>query len=89
MEAAAAAEEEEEYDYEQASSAVDRMPPGFRFHPADWEIIIHYLLNKVVDPSFRAVAIGEIDLNKCEPWDLPSNYSCIFSPISPSDSIFP
>nr|AXU39997.1 NAC protein [Lilium pumilum] len=53
------------------SDAVD-LPPGFRFHPTDEEIITHYLSPKVVNPSFSTTAVGEVDLNKCEPWDLPS-----------------
>ncbi|KDP20281.1 hypothetical protein JCGZ_06867 [Jatropha curcas] len=47
------------------------LPPGFRFHPTDEEIITHYLTEKVMNSSFSACAIGEVDLNKCEPWDLP------------------
>ncbi|XP_022867085.1 NAC domain-containing protein 92-like isoform X1 [Olea europaea var. sylvestris] len=47
------------------------LPPGFRFHPTDEEIIVHYLIKKVMDRRFAARAIGEADLNKCEPWDLP------------------
>uniref|UniRef100_A0A7N0ZY38 NAC domain-containing protein n=1 Tax=Kalanchoe fedtschenkoi TaxID=63787 RepID=A0A7N0ZY38_KALFE len=47
------------------------LPPGFRFHPTDEELITHYLCNKIADSSFAAVAIGEADLNKCEPWHLP------------------
>ncbi|MCD7447515.1 hypothetical protein HAX54_031011 [Datura stramonium] len=47
------------------------LPPGFRFHPTDEELITHYLSNKVVNSSFFAIAIGEVDLNKIEPWDLP------------------
>ncbi|KAL6554609.1 hypothetical protein OROHE_007632 [Orobanche hederae] len=47
------------------------LPPGFRFHPTDEEIIMHYLLKKVMDRRFAARAIAEADLNKCEPWDLP------------------
>ncbi|CAA2953961.1 NAC domain-containing 92-like [Olea europaea subsp. europaea] len=46
------------------------LPLGFRFHPTDEEIIIHYLVKKVLDRSFSARAIEEADLNKCEPWDL-------------------
>ncbi|URE09948.1 (No apical meristem) protein [Musa troglodytarum] len=49
------------------------LPPGFRFHPTDEEVITHYLSPKVVDRSFSATAMGEVDLNRCEPWDLPSN----------------
>lgn len=47
------------------------LPPGFRFHPTDEEIITHYLTEKVMDNNFNPKAIGEVDLNKCEPWDLP------------------
>jgi hypothetical protein len=47
------------------------LPPGFRFHPTDEELITHYLSQKVLDNCFCAIAIGEADLNKCEPWDLP------------------
>jgi hypothetical protein len=48
------------------------LPPGFRFHPTDEEVITSYLLQKLVNPSFAPRAIGEVNLNKCEPWDLPS-----------------
>ncbi|CAL0307201.1 unnamed protein product [Lupinus luteus] len=47
------------------------LPPGFRFHPTDEELISQYLYKKVTDTKFSARAIGEVDLNKCEPWDLP------------------
>ncbi|KAK9072682.1 hypothetical protein SSX86_009117 [Deinandra increscens subsp. villosa] len=46
------------------------LPPGFRFHPTDEEIVTHYLTPKVMNRNFTASAIGEVDLNKCEPWDL-------------------
>lgn len=48
------------------------LPPGFRFHPTDEEIVTSYLSEKVANNSFICRAIGEVDLNKCEPWDLPS-----------------
>ncbi|KAJ4787005.1 hypothetical protein LUZ62_038251 [Rhynchospora pubera] len=48
------------------------LPPGFRFHPTDDEIIDKYLFEKVANPRFTTRAIGDVDLNKCEPWDLPS-----------------
>ncbi|KAK9124898.1 hypothetical protein Scep_013744 [Stephania cephalantha] len=47
------------------------LPPGFRFHPTDEEIITQYLTQKVLNSSFSARAIGEVDLNKSEPWELP------------------
>ncbi|XP_071731058.1 NAC domain-containing protein 92-like [Rutidosis leptorrhynchoides] len=47
------------------------LPPGFRFHPTDEELISHYLYPKVSNTNFFALAIGEVDLNKVEPWELP------------------
>uniref|UniRef100_A0ACD5VF72 Uncharacterized protein n=1 Tax=Avena sativa TaxID=4498 RepID=A0ACD5VF72_AVESA len=47
------------------------LPPGFRYHPTDEEIITFYLIPKVLDRTFVAKAMGEVDLNKCEPWELP------------------
>ncbi|CAI9088715.1 OLC1v1023134C1 [Oldenlandia corymbosa var. corymbosa] len=47
------------------------LPPGFRFHPTDEELITYYLLKKVLDSNFSGKAIAEVDLNKCEPWELP------------------
>ncbi|KAK7257190.1 hypothetical protein RIF29_30980 [Crotalaria pallida] len=47
------------------------LPPGFRFHPTDEELITYYLLKKVLDNTFTGRAITEVDLNKCEPWELP------------------
>ncbi|OEL22716.1 NAC domain-containing protein 79, partial [Dichanthelium oligosanthes] len=57
---------------EQALHQPMELPPGFRFHPTDEELITHYLARKVADARFAALAVGEADLNKCEPWDLPS-----------------
>lgn len=50
---------------------VFELPAGFRFHPTDEELITHYLSHKVLDSCFCARAIGEVEVNKCEPWDLP------------------
>ncbi|KAJ7571376.1 hypothetical protein O6H91_01G161200 [Diphasiastrum complanatum] len=47
------------------------LPPGFRFHPLDDELVQIYLRKKVLDVNFTVPHIGEADLNKCEPWDLP------------------
>ncbi|KAI4339009.1 hypothetical protein MLD38_023999 [Melastoma candidum] len=51
------------------------LPPGFRFHPTDEELITHYLSRKVLDAGFSAKAVADVDLNKCEPWDLPAKAS--------------
>ncbi|KAL2896813.1 Protein CUP-SHAPED COTYLEDON 2 [Bienertia sinuspersici] len=50
----------------------ENLPPGFRFHPTDEELITYYLVNKISDASFSCRAVADVDLNKCEPWDLPS-----------------
>ncbi|KAG0484746.1 hypothetical protein HPP92_008641 [Vanilla planifolia] len=49
-----------------------QFPPGFRFHPTDEELIIHYLGKKVNDslpPS--SCIIADVDLYKFNPWELP------------------
>ncbi|XP_022730122.1 NAC transcription factor 32-like [Durio zibethinus] len=46
-------------------------PPGFRFHPSDEELIIHYLQNKVTSRPLPAFVIAEIDLYRYNPWELP------------------
>jgi hypothetical protein len=52
----------------------ESLPPGFRFHPTDEELITYYLRRKIADGRFTARAIAEVDLNKSEPWDLPGNH---------------
>ncbi|XP_034682785.1 NAC domain-containing protein 100 [Vitis riparia] len=49
----------------------ETLPPGFRFHPTDEELITCYLINKISDATFTGRAIADVDLNKCEPWELP------------------
>ncbi|WOL00643.1 NAC domain-containing protein [Canna indica] len=48
------------------------LPPGFRFHPTDEELILHYLTPKFTCKTFTTSAVADVDLNKCEPWELPS-----------------
>ena len=52
-----------------------KLPPGFRFHPRDEEIINFYLTPKVFRMGFTCIAIGEVDLNRTEPWELPGTYT--------------
>ncbi|KAM6597972.1 hypothetical protein CsatA_008496 [Cannabis sativa] len=47
------------------------LPPGFRFHPSDQELIVHYLKNKVASKPLPASFIADIDLYKYNPWELP------------------
>ncbi|KAA8538432.1 hypothetical protein F0562_028022 [Nyssa sinensis] len=48
-----------------------QMPPGFRFHPTDEELVIHYLCRKCSSQPIAVPIITEIDLYKYDPWDLP------------------
>ncbi|XP_071731385.1 protein BEARSKIN2-like [Rutidosis leptorrhynchoides] len=46
------------------------VPPGFRFHPTDEELLHFYLKKKISFEKFDMDVIREVDLNKIEPWDL-------------------
>ena len=46
------------------------VPPGFRFHPTDEELLLYYLKKKVGFEKFDLEVIREVDLNKIEPWEL-------------------
>ncbi|KAH1057467.1 hypothetical protein J1N35_035532 [Gossypium stocksii] len=48
-----------------------QLPPGFRFHPTDEELVMHYLCRKCASQSIAVPIIAEIDLYKYDPWDLP------------------
>ncbi|KAL6515522.1 No apical meristem (NAM) protein [Orobanche hederae] len=53
-------------------AAVDlQLPPGFRFHPTDEELVMHYLCRKCASQSIAVPIIAEIDLYKYDPWELP------------------
>lgn len=58
-----------------AVSAFD-LPPGFRFHPTDEELVAFYLQRKVSGKRIEWNVIAEIDLYKHDPWDLPG-LSCL------------
>lgn len=47
------------------------LPPGFRFHPTDEELIVHYLCKRVAQQILPAPIIAEVNLYKCDPWTLP------------------
>jgi No apical meristem (NAM) protein len=47
------------------------LPPGFRFHPTDEELVVHYLCPKVDGKTLPVLIIAEVDLYKFDPWDLP------------------
>ncbi|XP_074559825.1 NAC domain-containing protein 68-like [Curcuma longa] len=47
------------------------LPPGFRFHPTDEELVVHYLCRKAAGQYLPAPIIAEVDLYKYDPWELP------------------
>ncbi|KAF8411755.1 hypothetical protein HHK36_004313 [Tetracentron sinense] len=49
-----------------------QLPPGFRFHPTDEELVMHYLCRKCASQSIAVPIIAEIDLYKYNPWQLPA-----------------
>lgn len=49
-----------------------QLPPGFRFHPTDEELVVHYLKRKVQSTPLPVSIIAEIDLYKFDPWELPA-----------------
>lgn len=50
------------------------LPPGFRFHPTDEELVNYYLKRKIHGMKIELDIIPEIDLYKCEPWELAGIY---------------
>ncbi|KAM0947983.1 putative transcription factor NAM family [Dioscorea sansibarensis] len=49
------------------------LPPGFRFHPTDEELILHYLRRRAgAAESSPVPLIADVDIYKFNPWDLPS-----------------
>ncbi|KAL6199209.1 hypothetical protein ACLB2K_028995 [Fragaria x ananassa] len=47
------------------------LPPGFRFHPTDEELVVHYLKKKASSAPLPVAIIAEVDLYKFDPWQLP------------------
>ncbi|PIA29515.1 hypothetical protein AQUCO_05900027v1 [Aquilegia coerulea] len=48
-----------------------QLPPGFRFHPTDEELVVHYLKKKASSIPLPVTIIAEVDLYKFDPWELP------------------
>ncbi|OEL17875.1 NAC domain-containing protein 30 [Dichanthelium oligosanthes] len=52
------------------------VPPGFRFHPTEEELVGYYLVRKVAAQKIDLDIIREVDLYRIEPWDLQER--CIY-----------
>ena len=50
------------------------LPPGFRFHPMDDELVMYYLKKKVMGKKMSFEVISELDIYKFVPQDLPGIY---------------
>jgi len=53
------------------------VPPGFRFHPTEEELLTYYLKKKVASERIDLDVIRDVDLNKLEPWDIQGAYVCV------------
>ncbi|URE13339.1 No apical meristem (NAM) protein [Musa troglodytarum] len=52
------------------NDSISCVPPGFRFHPTDEELVGYYLRKKVAARKIDLDVIKDVDLYKIEPWDL-------------------
>ncbi|TVU08789.1 hypothetical protein EJB05_42202 [Eragrostis curvula] len=49
-----------------------QLPPGFRFHPTDEELVVQYLRLKALSRPLPAAVIPVVhDVARLDPWDLP------------------
>lgn len=55
---------------EEKMNAFSHVPPGFRFHPTDEELVDYYLRKKITSRRIDLDVIKDVDLYKIEPWDL-------------------
>ncbi|KAI3918689.1 hypothetical protein MKX01_042009 [Papaver californicum] len=54
--------------------ASTNVPPGFRFHPTEEELVDYYLRNKISSRRIDLNVIKDVDLYKIEPWDLQEGW---------------
>ncbi|CAM0872749.1 unnamed protein product [Alopecurus aequalis] len=57
-------------DQQQQHQEESCVPPGFRFHPTEEELVGYYLARKVASQKIDLDIIQEVDLYRIEPWDL-------------------
>ncbi|XWS30542.1 hypothetical protein CRYUN_Cryun24cG0126700 [Craigia yunnanensis] len=50
-----------------------KMPIGYRFHPTDEELVVHYLKRKALSLPLPASVIPEFDVFQTDPWSLPGD----------------
>lgn len=59
----------------ESMNTFSHVPPGFRFHPTDEELVDYYLRKKVASKRIDLDVIKDVDLYKIEPWDLQGSNS--------------
>ncbi|KAG0500268.1 hypothetical protein HPP92_000340 [Vanilla planifolia] len=52
-----------------------RLPPGFRFHPTDEELVVQYLKRKALSRPLPAAIIPEIELRRISPHKLLGGFT--------------
>ncbi|KAL3653874.1 hypothetical protein CASFOL_003555 [Castilleja foliolosa] len=52
---------------------VFNLPIGFRFHPTDEELVVHYLKRKVFSLPLPVSIIPDLDVFQLNPWDFPGS----------------
>ncbi|XP_062204770.1 NAC transcription factor 29-like [Phragmites australis] len=55
-----------------STSRLPALPAGFRFHPTDEELIVHYLMNQAASIPCPVPIVAEVNIYQCNPWDLPA-----------------
>lgn len=55
------------------------VPPGFRFHPTEEELVGYYLARKVASQKFDLEVIRDVDLYRIEPWDLQGTHKILLA----------
>lgn len=55
------------------SSGGLNLPIGYRFHPTDEELVVHYLKRKVLAFPLPALVIPDFDVFQTDPWTLPGD----------------
>ncbi|KAG8080071.1 hypothetical protein GUJ93_ZPchr0007g4759 [Zizania palustris] len=66
---------QQQQQQQQQTGSAPELPPGFRFHPTDEELVVHYLKRKAASAPLPVTIIAEVDLYKFDPWELPEKAS--------------
>ena len=69
---------------ERPAQAPTQLPPGFRFHPTDEELVVLYLRRQALARPLPAAVIPVVhDVARLDPWDLPGACARMLSSFEP------